>query len=607
MTGRKLTKKNSLCPYFLGGITFLFQLLVVTRFKPLYFLCLGLFYIFLFYLFYSIARQIKTNLDLSFLFIIAFTFLLRLPFFFYPRGLIFTSDNALDALQTQDIASSHLPPFFLLNALQHMGTIKYTFAAFFWDIFGHNYLLYTLTQTLMYSGMLIFLYLIFKSQSAQIFRLLLVVPGFAFIETAFDNSLSLRAGSEFEMAFYFLLGAAIFDPHFGSRRRLFLAFYFISFSSYLHTLGLSFLAAFLATAWLTGWLIQSRNLFSRLILPSFAGIFLGLFHWVYYRLFVPKPPVLGGWEKINFRWPDDISLNLLRSLVLNVKSCFINLFNFEFNYLIGFFEQQQSKLWLIFLNRAIIIISAIILTTALILAIHKTILFFRKKEKAPSSWPSLFFLFLLLAFLAKTFFLEPPLLEPRHNFDLLIAVIFAYFIGFSALSQKLKDFSLRGIQAPWKKVVLTAIILIFFLQLLFTLPHYYYYLKMAGHKEELYGELLTVLSKNRVRYLETDFILAYPIYFLSYRKILVSDSIGPLTIHQFFPELRAQLARIPQEKKAYLFFGENYPSRPWHKKATAVIKTRLLKNLKEKGHLYSSIKIKYLVLIVPKNGDTNIF
>ncbi len=41
MTGRKLTKKNSLCPYFLGGITFLFQLLVVTRFKPLYFLCLG--------------------------------------------------------------------------------------------------------------------------------------------------------------------------------------------------------------------------------------------------------------------------------------------------------------------------------------------------------------------------------------------------------------------------------------------------------------------------------------------------------------------------------------------------------------------------------------
>ncbi len=585
--------KKGLCPYFLGGITFLFQLLVITRFRPIYFLCLGLFYVFLFYLLYSIWHQIKSDHDLSLPLIIAFTFLLRLPFFFYPQGLIFTSDNALDALQTQEIASTHVPPFFLLNALQHMGTIKYTLAAFLWNIFGHHYLLYTLIQVFMYTGILVSLNYIFRASLPRFWRLLLLIPGFAFIETIFDNSLSLRAGSEFEMVFFFLLGAATFDPTFSSRWRTFLAFYFIFFSIYLHTLGAVLAGAFVAAVVLLILYHHRERLLSNFILPSLSGAYLGLFHWLYYLLFVPKPPALGGWERIGWHFPRLISTQTWSNLATKAKSCFFNIFNYEFYYLIDFFKQREAKSWLIIINQSLIILSALIFALSLGLVVFRLFRFLLKKETGLTTWLQFFFLFLSVAFLAKTLFLEPPLLEPRHNFDLVVAVILAYFIFFQLLNR------LTKISTSKKKMALSCLCSILIISLT-TIPHYYFYFQMTKHKEELYKELMEVLRKNRVRYLSTDFILAYPIHFLSKRKILVSDSLGPLTIPQFFPKMRAKVDKLPIEKRAYLFFGDEYPARPWHREATAVIKTRLFNNFKKAGIPFRTIKVKYLVLILPQ-------
>jgi hypothetical protein len=605
---------NVCVPIFWGGV-FCSQILIVSRLKPFYFLGLGLFYLLIFCLFYSLWQEVRLKQNILLPLLLGSIFLLRLPFFFYPRGLIFTSDNALDALQTQEIATTHLAPYFLLGALHHMGTTKYTLAAYLWTVFGSHYLLYTIIQVSMYAVMLICLYFIFKSITPEAPLFLLLLSGFSFIETMFDNSLSLRAGSEFEMACFFLIGAALFDSTFSSRWRFFLSSYFIFFSIYLHTLGAALALALIFAAAFIGLLTQPKERLFRLLWPSLAGAFLGLFHWIYYLLFVPRTPSLGGWEKINWRLPGRFSWNLLQSLAENVKSCFLNLFSFEFNYLIDFFQEREKRGWLLTLNQATIIISALVFLLAILFSLKQAWHFILKKERRTSLWPSIFFLFLLAAFLAKNFLLEPPLLEPRHNFDLLLLVLLAYFIALNSLFTSRLQLSLKLKKiwpAPASPAALSSLkkkassfLFIIFLSVLFlfTLPHYYYYFKMTQHKEILYKELLATLKKNRVRYLATDFILAYPIHFLSGRKILVSDSIGPLTIPQFFPDMRAAVDKIPPEKKAYLFFAEEYPSRPWHKKATSVIKTRLLNDFQKKGIAYRIIKIRYFVLILPRKVE----
>jgi len=606
--------KNVCVPIFWGGV-FCSQLLIVSRLKLFYFLGLVLFYLLIFCLLYTLWLEVRLKRSAFFLLLLCFVFLLRLPFFFYPQGLIFTSDNALDALQTQEIATTHLAPYFLLGALHHMGTTKYTLAAYLWTVFGSHYLLYTLIQVSMYAVMLICLYFIFKPISPKTPLFLLLFSGFSFIETMFDNSLSLRAGSEFEMACFFLIGAALFDSTFTSRWRFFLSSYFIFFSIYLHTLGAALALAFIFAVVFIGLLTQPKERLFRLILPSLAGAFLGLFHWIYYLLFVPKTPSPGGWEKINWRLPDHFSLNLVRTFAENVKNSFLNLFSFEFNYLIDFFQEREKRGWLLTLNQATIIISAVIFLLAILIALKQAFGFILKKERRTSLWPSIFFLFLLAAFLAKNFLFEPPLLEPRHNFDLLLLVILAYFITLNffftyrlQLSPKLIKIgpapnSHPALSFPKKKALSFLLIIFVSILLLFTLPHYYYYFKMTQHKEILYEELLATLRKYQVRYLATDFIIAYPIHFLSGRKILVSDSIGPLTIPQFFPAMRTTVDKIPPEKKAFLFFAEEYPSRPWHRKATSVIKTRLLNDFQKRGVAYRIIKIRYFILVLPRKVE----
>ncbi len=569
-------------------ICLLFQLLLLTHWPPIYRLSQGLFFLLLLLFIYFPVKKARQG-EYAFLAIFLSSLLLRLPFFFFPRGLIFTSDNALDALQSQQIAATHQPPFFLFGALRHhMGTIKYFFASFFMDVFGPHYLFYTLTQVLLYVGLLFFLYWIAARLTQRNSGLLLVLflSGFSFIETALDNSLSLRAGSEFEMAFFFLLGAALFDFTSYARNRIFLAAYFFMLAVYLHLLALALMACFLAAAVIIS---LRENKGKKLLLPIAGGIGLGFFHWGFYLLFVPKPPLLGGWEALHWRWPA-INLSLFLELWSNLKNSFLNIFRFETSYLLDFFSLAERGKILFYLNQALVIFSLICFLLSIILSIKPSLRLISSHDYDRRKWPYFYFLLYLLAFAVKCVLFQPPLLEPRHNFDLLLLLMLAFLFVFSFVGESLR----------WKKIFSFGPLLTFFLLLLFTAPHYYLYWRMAQHKEQLYDQLMPALQKNRVQALTTDFILAYPIHFLSGRKILVSDSLGPLTIPQFFPEMREQVDRLPEYKKAYLFFAPEFPARPWHKEATAVIKTRLLDEFKKKGINWRTQKVDYLVLILPK-------
>jgi len=139
--------------------------------------------------------------------------------------------------------------------------------------------------------------------------------------------------------------------------------------------------------------------------------------------------------------------------------------------------------------------------------------------------------------------------------------------------------------------------------LAFTMPHYYFFLKNTIDKESSYRELMTALRENKVKYLLTDFNIAYPVYFLSHRKVIVSDTLGPLTLSFFYPELKSQVEAVPETEKAFLFYSESAGNRPWHKRITQRLKTRTLDRLKQEKVDFRVIKLKDYVLIVPEKGQ----
>jgi len=132
-----------------------------------------------------------------------------------------------------------------------------------------------------------------------------------------------------------------------------------------------------------------------------------------------------------------------------------------------------------------------------------------------------------------------------------------------------------------------------------TAPHAIYFYKNAAAKETSYRELMAALNRNKVRVLAADFNIAYSAYYLSHRKILVSDSIGPFSVSNFYPELRARVDGIPAEKKAYVFYSEAYPLRPWFQQATRFVRTRLLDSFRKDGIPWKAIKLKDYIVIIP--------
>jgi hypothetical protein len=563
-------------------MVFIFQIFLITQVKLLYLLLKILFTL---EIILAIPSLVKLSIKKKIIiFAVLFMVVIRVPFYFYSDGLISTSDNALDALQCEEIRNTHTVPFFQLENLKHNGTIKFLFVAFLWDFFGSEYLYFVLFQLLIYTAFLILIYEIFKPLANRTSLALLVFTGFAFMEIVFNYSLSLRGGTYLEMFLLLFLGVYLFDFKYSNTRNMLLSYYFIIFAIYIHPIAILFALSFILCT--TIYAFKNHK-----IIKNFAvllgGVFAGGFHYFYYLFFMSKPTSSGSWEKMNIIPLSNLSPQFFLTTLKKFKVIFWNIFSLETSYLLNFFEGIRVKEISFVLNRVLIYFSLMIFVIGIILVSQKLLRIILKKEKfVINQWPYIFFVSLLSGFAIKLIVLNPSRLEPRHNFDLVFVLILSYIFAFSSLFKTRKKMPLKAA-------------LTLFLLLLFTFPHYFHFLKMTRHKNDSYHEVLSVLSENRVKYLATDFIIAYIFHFLSHRRTLVSDSLGPLTIPLFYPEMREKVDKIPGTRKAYLLFSPTYPARQWHKDRTKRIKKKTLKNLKKENCKYRTYKFKDYLLIIP--------
>ena len=517
---------------------------------------------------------------------------IRIPFYAQGDGLLLHSDNALDALQAFETQHSHTAPFFLLDSSSHNGTLKYLFVACVWDFFGTSYLGFVLVQLGIFLVFIFLLYEIFRRLLDEKVVLLFLFVHFAFIEVIFDYSLFLRAAPYLEMLTVFLLGVSLFDFSFTDKLRLVQAWFFVLFSSYLHPLVVFLIIPFGLTAVLIS--LRKKKLWPALA-TLLAGGVLGAYHLVYYRLAGPTPPPSGEWYRIIFFSPSQFSLakvpEYLQALGRDLWTAFHNLFDFEFLYSLQFFEATGPAARLLrAMNRSIIFLSAAVALVAVVVSCRKLWLWLKKKSDA-EIWPSLFYVLTFLVLVGKAFALSPrPFAEPRHNMDMALWVAIGYLIVFSAFLPLRKVLSVRFV----------ALALLFFA---LTVPHYVYYLKIAQFKKESYQEIIPLLTAKRVRYLATDFSLAYPVYFLTHQKIEVSDSLGPVTVSFFYPWLRERVDKVPWQEKAYLFFGDAYyrgNQRAWHREMTHNVRQRILQRLQKEDVPYTVHKLANYTIIIPK-------
>jgi hypothetical protein len=418
-----------------------------------------------------------------------------------------------------------------------------------------------------------------------------LLANFAFIEVIFDYSLFLRAAPYLEMLCFAFLGVYLFDFSFKDKTRIFLSSYFFLFSIYIHPVVLFFVIAFVLVVFIHA--IRNRLRLNNIAI-LLGGAFTGSFHLIYYQIYYPKPLTKGDWYRTEFLSLSDLSLGgiprMIGQLFTDFIKVFENIFSFEFNYGTFFFrEGHTTESMLIILNRAVVYISFGVLVLGLFFAV-KTLFDLKTKDKKEkeAEWIYLFFLFLFGIILGRLLILSPkPFYEPRHNIDLAVLVLMSYFFVFSRL-YKIKKF------ISVKTITLFAILMAF------TLPHYHYFLKAVKFKETSHREILEVLDRNGVKYLTTDWVIAYSIYLLSDRRVKVSDSLGPVSIPFFFPKLRAQVDRVPESHKAYLFFSEKYPHTEDHKKITRFKKTRILDQLNRKDIPRRVVKLEYYTIIIPE-------
>jgi len=517
---------------------------------------------------------------------------IRIPFYAQGDGLLLHSDNALDALQAFETQHSQTAPFFLLDSSSHNGTLKYLFVACVWDFFGTSYLSFVLVQLLIFLVFIFLLFEIFRKLLDEKVVLLFLVVHFAFIEVIFDYSLFLRAAPYLEMLTVFLLGVSLFDFTFTDKVRLSLAWFFLLFSSYLHPLVLFLIIPFGLTAIILSVRMKKPWLNLACLL---AGGLLGTYHLIYYKLAGPTPPPSGEWYRIITFSPAQFSFakipDYVQALGRDLWTAFHNLFDFEFLYSLQFFEATgPSARVLRVMNRSAIFLSAAVALIALVVSCRR-LWPGLKKKLTPESWPHLFYLLTFAVLVGKAFVLSPrPFAEPRHNIDMALWVALGYLIVFSALIPVRKVFSVRFI----------ALALFFFA---LTVPHYVYYLKIAQFKKESYQEIIPLLASKDVRYVATDFSLAYPVYFLTHQKVEVTDSLGPVTVSFFYPWLRERVDKVPWQEKAYLFFGDAYyrgNQRAWHREMTHNIRQRILQRLQNENVPFTVHKLANYTIIIPK-------
>lgn len=566
-------------------MVFVFQLYLITQAKFLYVPLKILFTAEIVLLLSSVVRRpFKKKIVV---FAILFIVVLRIPFYFYSDGLLTTSDNALDALQCEEIRDDHTTPFFQLENLKHNGTFKFLCIAFLWDFFGSNYLYFVLFQLLIYIALLILIYEIFKPSIHRTTLSLFVFTGFAFMEIVFNYSLSIRGGTYLEMFLLFFLGVYLFDFKYNNKVNMFLSYYFIIYAIYIHPLALLFAISFVLCTTIFAFKNRSSVKNCTLLL---GGILAGGFHYFYYLLLKSKPISSGSWERMNTTPLSDLSPQLFINTAEKFKVIFGNIFSFETSYLFDFFEGLGVRGITFFLNKSLVYFSFGIFIIGIILVSRKLLrIVLKKDEFGLNHWPYIFFVFLLCGFVIKLIVLKPTRLEPRHNFELVIILILSYLFAFSYFFETKRKIPLK---APMTLLLL----------LLFTFPHYFYFLKMTQHKNSSYREVLQVLSENRVKYIAADFIIAYTFHFLSHRRTLVSDSLGPLTIPLFYPEMREKVDKIPGTHKAYLFFSPTYPARQWHKARTKKIRNKIQNYLKKENSKFRTYWFEDYHLIIPSQS-----
>ncbi|MGB8952441.1 MAG: hypothetical protein WCC06_07225 [Candidatus Aminicenantales bacterium] len=568
-------------------LVFLFQIYLLTEFKWLYLVTKSIFLV-LFLLMgiglLGMPRKIRLYAVLSILLIIG----LRLPFYFHADGMMFTSDNAIEALQSLEIRDTKTVPLFLLNSIGHNGTFKYLLMAFIWDFLGQNYLTFVLFQAFIFLALIYLLYMIFRKDFDPKILFILCLAHFSFMEVLFDYSLFLRAAPYLEMFFFFVLGIYLFDFSFKTKNLLFLSAYSFLFSFYINRTAIFLIVPFVVCA--TIFSIQRKVVFKHLYL-FLAGALCGGFPVVYQLIWGPRPPDTGDWFKIVFISPSQLSLarapQYILQLITDFKIIFKNLFSFEFRYMSDFFNVSPLlKQTLTYVNAAALFISAVVVACAAGLA-AKRILGLKKRSLAGGDWSYIFFWLLFLSLLGKLFILSPhPFHEARHNMDMALLIILSYVFVLSAILR-------MNTLISWKP----ALILVLFA--LLTIPHYHYFLRMTRFKENSYKKIMAVLKTNNIKYLATDFTIAYPIYFFSDRKILVSDSWGPITMRFIYPELKRKVDAIPWSNKAYLLFSKAYRRTRWIQNKSYSMRKELEEKLAVTGIHYRVVNLKYYLLIVP--------
>ena len=570
--------------YAVFALCLLFQAMVITKLVFLYavfkVLLAGLVLLLLAWLGRAAVK------DKVVVLVILVVVLVRLPFLFHPTGLMTMSDNALEALQSREIQASRTVPFYQFETLKHQGTLRYLLVAQTWDFTGPHYIVLILWNLAVFIAIILLLAKVLEpviSRAASVFLSLL---SFMFIETMFDFSLLIRGGIYLDALFLVLLAVSLFDFQLGRRSDIVLSFYFMGFAFYIQPISLMFTASFILCA--AVFSLAARR-FWKSVWLFLAGGFLGIAHVLYYELFFPaKPAATHALEQVRIIPLASVSWRLIGNAFRYARESFQNLFRYEVSYFLGRPQTGQTEKALGVLNTIGLWVGLAVFLAGLGLALAQLVGLLRKKTRLePRHWPYLFFLVLTLGFMVKHAALLPPRFEPRHNFDLLLLVVLAFYFVLTAVFRGKKLF-------PWTWIAAGALLAAV------TVPHYHFFLKNTIAKEASYRQLMAALTKYKVEHLTTDFNLAYPVRFLSREKILCSDSIGPLRLGIFFPEQTAAVDALPDRDKSYAFFSEASGTREWHKRATRKAMNQTLTRLRD-GHVeFTIVSLKDYTLIIPK-------
>lgn len=360
------------CLFILIG---LFQLMIITRLVFLYevfkVLLVGLVVLLLVSLVRAAGKQRVLIL------VVLALILIRLPFFVHPSGLITMSDNALEAIQSQEIRDSRTVPFYQFDVLTHQGTFRYLIVAEIWDFVGTHYLVLTLWNLVVFGGIILLLARIFEPLAPKPVIVLLSLLSFAFIETLFDFSLLIRGGIYLDALLLVLLGISLFDFEFQRKAPTFLAFFFMAFAVYVQPIAILFCGSFIALAVILALKLRK---FWRAAGPALAGGILGSIPLIYFQFFFPGKPVSPApLERISFVPLSSYSIRLLGGLARHARTAFVNLFRYELSYFMDTFKTGPLDRLLSAVSWVCLFVSLAVFVIGLGIALGRLPRFFRKR------------------------------------------------------------------------------------------------------------------------------------------------------------------------------------------------------------------------------------